>query len=956
MKSTRSWLPFGKTCVLSLALLLLSLVMLSPSAIAAGPVGADAPVFQKPGGEANLVIPDLNGVKFMGIGGHDLLLVGFGVSALGLLFGAVIYMQLKKLPVHSSMLEVSELIYTTCKSYMIQQGKFLAQLFVFIGVIAAVYFGVFAPTPVIDANTGEFTSGFSIDRVLLILAFAVVGVLGSYGVAWYGIRVNTFANSRTAFASLKGKPYPCYAIPLKAGMSIGMMLISVELLIMLAIMLLLPGDLAGACLIGFAIGESLGAAALRIAGGIFTKIADIGSDLMKIVFKIKEDDARNPGVIADCVGDNAGDSVGPSADGFETYGVTGVALIVFTMIAVTPSLFAPTIQSGPDKGKVQLIAATADTPVRAESFAYITSIYDVGGTKDGKPLNEGYLAALDKRIAKAKEAKDNVTETKLEKLKADATNPKVVEAARSVVEPARDRTQTIQIKLLVWLFVMRILMVVASAVSYWLNEAVAKASYGNATKMNFEKPLTNLVFLTSFVSIALTYAASWFMLGGEAAKQYNLDTDFWWMLATIISCGTAAGAIIPELVKAFTSVHSKHVGEVVKSSEQGGASLNILSGFVAGNFSAYWLGGAMILLMAIAYIISTLGLGSIMIAPAVFAFGLVAFGFLSMGPVTIAVDSYGPVTDNAQSVFELSTIESIPGIKNEIKQQFGFEPDFEKGKEYLEENDGAGNTFKATAKPVLIGTAVVGATTMIFSIIVVLTGGLQPEMLSKLSLLHAPFLLGLITGGAIIYWFTGSSTQAVTTGAYRAVEFIKANIKLEGATKASVEDSQKVVTICTQYAQKGMFNIFLGVFFATLAFAFIEPFFFIGYLVGIALFGLYQAMFMANAGGAWDNAKKIVETDPAYKNTGRGKGSDLHAACVVGDTVGDPFKDTSSVAMNPVIKFTTLFGLLAVELAIHVKEPGFVHTPLTMGLSAAFLAASMFFVWRSFYGMRIGGK
>jgi K(+)-stimulated pyrophosphate-energized sodium pump len=677
---------------------------------------------------------------------------------------------------------------------------------------------------------------------------------------------------------------------------------------------------------------------------------------MKIVFKIKEDDARNPGVIADCVGDNAGDSVGPSADGFETYGVTGVALIVFTMIAVTPSLFAPTIQSGPDKGKVQLIAATADTPVRAESFAYITSIYDVGGTKDGKPLNEGYLAALDKRIAKAKEAKDNVTETKLEKLKADATSPAVVEAARSIVEPARERTQTIQIKLLVWLFVMRILMVVASAVSYWLNEAVAKASYGNASKMNFEKPLTNLVFLTSFVSIALTYAASWLMLGGEAAKQYNLDSDFWWMLATIISCGTAAGAIIPELVKAFTSVHSKHVGEVVKSSEQGGASLNILSGFVAGNFSAYWLGGAMILLMGIAYIISTLGLGSIMIAPAVFAFGLVAFGFLSMGPVTIAVDSYGPVTDNAQSVFELSTIESIPGIKNEIKQQFGFEPDFEKGKEYLEENDGAGNTFKATAKPVLIGTAVVGATTMIFSIIVVLTGGLQPEMLSKLSLLHAPFLLGLITGGAIIYWFTGSSTQAVTTGAYRAVEFIKANIKLEGATKASVEDSQKVVTICTQYAQKGMFNIFLGVFFATLAFAFIEPFFFIGYLVGIALFGLYQAMFMANAGGAWDNAKKIVETDPAYKGTGRGKGSDLHAACVVGDTVGDPFKDTSSVAMNPVIKFTTLFGLLAVELAIHVKEPGFVHTPLTMGLSAAFLAASMFFVWRSFYGMRIGGK
>jgi Na+/H+-translocating membrane pyrophosphatase len=906
---------------------------------AGGAGGVEAPVFQKPGGEANLVIPDLNNVKFFGIGGHDLLLVGFGVSALGLLFGAVIFLQLKKLPVHKSMLEVSELIYTTCKAYMIQQGKFLAQLFIFIGAIAAVYFGMFAPTSIINAETGEFKVGFPIDRVALILLFAVIGVLGSYAVAWYGIRVNTFANSRTAFASLKGKPFPCYAIPLKAGMSIGMMLISVELLIMLAILLLLPSDLAGACLIGFAIGESLGAAALRIAGGIFTKIADIGSDLMKIVFKIKEDDARNPGVIADCVGDNAGDSVGPSADGFETYGVTGVALIVFTMIAVTPSLFAPK----------EVNLGTQESP-RMVSYAYATSIYDITAkNKDGAVVNPAFEAALNKR---AELSKNNVEKAKLQTLAADVKNPAVVAAAEAAVKPAVEKTQTIQIKMLVWLFVMRILMVIASAVSYFVNEAIAKATYGSSTKMNFEKPLTNLVFITSFVSIALTFAASYVMLGGEAAKNYGLDESLWWMLAAIISCGTAAGAIIPELVKAFTSVESRHVREVVKSSEQGGPSLNILSGLVAGNFSAYWLGMAIIALMAGAYAISTLGLERIMLAPAVFAFGLVAFGFLSMGPVTIAVDSYGPVTDNAQSVFELSTIETTPGIKDEIKRDFGFEPDFEKGKEYLEENDGAGNTFKATAKPVLIGTAVVGATTMIFSIIVVLTGGLQTN-LDKLSLLHAPFLLGLITGGAVIYWFTGASTQAVTTGAYRAVEFIKANIKLEGSTKASVEDSKKVVTICTEYAQKGMFNIFLGVFFGTLAFAFVEPFFFIGYLIGIALFGLYQAMFMANAGGAWDNAKKIVETDPEFKGTGRGKGSDLHAACVVGDTVGDPFKDTSSVALNPVIKFTTLFGLLAVELAIHVKEPGFKHTTVTYILSAVFLLISMFFVYRSFYGMMI---
>ncbi len=924
---------------LAVAMVLCLGLFSTPGALAAAPAGVDVPVFQKPGGEANLVIPNLNDVKFFGIGGHDLLLTGFGVSLLGLLFGAVMFVQLRNLPVHKSMLEVSELIYTTCKAYMIQQGKFLAKLFLFIGTIAAVYFGVFAPTTAINPATGEFQSGFSLDRVALIIAFAIVGVLGSYGVAWYGIRVNTFANSRTAFASLKGKPFPCYAIPLKAGMSIGMMLISVELFIMLAILLLLPSDLAGACLIGFAIGESLGAAALRIAGGIFTKIADIGSDLMKIVFKIKEDDARNPGVIADCVGDNAGDSVGPSADGFETYGVTGVALIVFTMIAVTPSMFAPK----------EVNLGTTDAP-RMVSYAYATSVYDITAKdKGGAKVNPAFEKALETR---ASLTTDNVEKAKLQKLAEDVRNPATVEAAKSAVEPAVKNAQTIQIKLLVWLFAMRILMVIASAISYFINEGIAKATYANANKMNFEKPLTNLVFITSFIAIALTFAASWFMLGGEAAKTYGLDPDLWWMLSAIISCGTAAGAIIPELVKAFTSTESRHVREVVKSSEQGGASLNILSGLVAGNFSAYWLGMAIIALMAAAYGISTLGLGTIMLAPAVFAFGLVAFGFLSMGPVTIAVDSYGPVTDNAQSVFELSTIETTPGIKEEVKKDFGFTPDFEKGKEFLEENDGAGNTFKATAKPVLIGTAVVGATTMIFSIIVVLTGGLQTN-LDKLSLLHAPFLLGLVTGGAVIYWFTGASTQAVTTGAYRAVEFIKANIKLDGATKASVEDSKKVVTICTEYAQKGMFNIFLGIFFGTLAFAFIEPFFFIGYLIGIALFGLYQAMFMANAGGAWDNAKKIVETDPEFKGTGRGKGSPLHDACVVGDTVGDPFKDTSSVALNPVIKFTTLFGLLAVELAIHVKDPGFKHTPITMGLSVAFLLISMYFVYRSFYGMMI---
>lgn len=810
------------------------------------------------GGEANLKLPDLNSVSFFGgaVGGQTLLYSGFLISGLGLVFGLVIYGQLKNLPVHGSMREVSELIYETCKAYMVQQGKFLLILFAFIGAVVLVYFKYLIPTT--DAS-GAAVYGFGWGRVALVIFFGLVGMGGSYAVAWFGIRVNTFANSRTAFASLRGKPYPCYAIPLKAGMSIGMMLISVELLIMLFILLVLPGSVAGACLIGFAIGESLGASALRIAGGIFTKIADIGSDLMKIVFRIKEDDARNPGVIADCVGDNAGDSVGPSADGFETYGVTGVALIVFVMLAITPRVFLP---AG--------VAADAATPEQLAAAAGVASV--------------------------------------------------------------------VQVKFLVWLFVMRIVMVLASGASYLINEAYTKARYAGSDAMNFERPLTNLVFLTSGVSIALTFLVSLALI-----PDINGDGSLWWKLSAIISCGTAAGAIIPELVKIFTSTSSGHVREVVTSSREGGASLNILSGLVAGNFSAFWLGITIVGLMAVAFGISTLGFGAVMLAPAVFAFGLVAFGFLSMGPVTIAVDSYGPVTDNAQSVFELSTIEQMPEAAAQIRAEHGFEPSFDRAKHLLEENDGAGNTFKATAKPVLIGTAVVGATTLIFSIIVALTDGLTSG-LENLSILHPPFLLGLITGGAVIYWFTGASTQAVTTGAYRAVEFIKGNIRLEGSSKASVEDSRRVVTICTEYAQKGMFNIFLGVFFATLAFAFVEPFFFIGYLVSIALFGLFQAIFMANAGGAWDNAKKVVEVEL------KAKGTDLHAATVVGDTVGDPFKDTSSVAMNPVIKFTTLFGLLAVELAVSLKDRA---PSLPYALSVAFFLAALFFVWRSFYGMQI---
>jgi K(+)-stimulated pyrophosphate-energized sodium pump len=777
------------------------------------------------GGEANLLLPDLAQATFFGgaVNGRSLLLYGLIIVVLGLLFGLVIYRRLKNLPVHKSMLEISELIYETCKTYLVTQIKFLIILEVFIGAIIVFYFG--------------FLQHFDAIKVLIILLFSIVGICGSTGVAWFGIRVNTFANSRTAFASLRGKPFPCYEIPLEAGMSIGMLLVSVELALMLFILLFIPHDYSGPCFIGFAIGESLGAAALRVAGGIFTKIADIGADLMKIVFKIKEDDARNPGVIADCTGDNAGDSVGPSADGFETYGVTGVALISFIVLAV--------------------------------------------------------------------------------------------------------RSPLVQSQLLVWIFAMRLMMVISSGGSYLINAAIARSRYAKAGKMNFETPLTSLVWLTSLISIALTYLVSYAMipdLGG--------DGTLWWKLSTVITCGTLAGAVIPEFVKVFTSMDSRHVREVVSSSREGGASLNILSGFVAGNMSAYWLGITIVLLMSAAYGVSTFGLGALMLAPSVFAFGLVAFGFLGMGPVTIAVDSYGPVTDNAQSVYELSTIEQIPGIEQELQSQYGFHVEFEKAKDFLEENDGAGNTFKATAKPVLIGTAVVGATTMIFSIVVALTNGLRQDLLSNLSILHPPFLLGLITGGAVIYWFTGASTQAVTTGAYRAVEFIKANIKLEGATKASVADSKKVVEICTQYAQRGMFNIFLTVFFATLGFAFVEPYFFIGYLISIALFGLYQAIFMANAGGAWDNAKKIVETELKQK------GTDLHAATVVGDTVGDPFKDTSSVALNPIIKFTTLFGLLAVELAVSLtNDRGAAFSGL---LATLFIVVSMVFVWRSFYRMRIG--
>ncbi|ATB35523.1 sodium-translocating pyrophosphatase [Cystobacter fuscus] len=782
--------------------------------------------------EADLILPDFRAITFLGgaVNGATLLMVGIAICIVGLVFGFLQFAALRRLPVHKAMLEISELIYATCQTYLVTQGKLILILEVLIGAVMVVYFG--------------FLRHLEPLKVIAILVASLIGIAGSYGVAWFGIRVNTFANSRTSFASLRGKPYPTYAIPLQAGISIGMVLVSVELLLMLLILLVIPADYAGSVFIGFAIGESLGASVLRIAGGIFTKIADIGSDLMKIVFKIKEDDARNPGVIADCAGDNAGDSVGPSADGFETYGVTSVALITFILLAV---------------------------PVQYQA------------------------------------------------------------------------------QLLVWIFMMSSAMVLASLGSYFINGIIQGGLYKNADQMNFEKPLTVLVWLTSGVSVVVTFIVSWLLIPDLAG-----DNTLWLRLSAIVTCGTLAGAIIPEAIKVFTSTESRHVREVVTASREGGASLNVISGLVAGNFSGYWMGIIVMVLMGAAYYFS-LGIpNTLMIAPAVFAFGLVAFGFLSMAPVTIAVDSYGPVTDNAQSVYELSLIENVPNVKQEIQKDFGFAPDFDKGKDYLEQNDGAGNTFKATSKPVLIGTAVVGATTMIFSIIVLLVGittgadglrSLDPANTDKLSLLHAPFLLGLIAGGAIVYWFSGASMQAVSTGAYRAVEFIKANIRLEGVEKASVEDSKRVVAICTQYAQKGMINIFLGVFCSTLAFACFESFFFVGYLISIAIFGLYQALFMANAGGAWDNAKKLVEVEL------KAKGSELHAATVVGDTVGDPFKDTSSVALNPVIKFTTLFGLLAVELAVELKQAG--HGGITTAIAAVLFVVSFVFVYRSFYGMRI---
>lgn len=773
--------------------------------------------------EADLKIPNLGlDMDFFGsaVSGTTILYGGLVVCLLGMLFGLIEFVKIKNLPVHPKMLAISTLIYETCKTYLFQQGKFLIGLQVLIGGAMVYYFGILRDM--------EFSN------VALILLWSVLGVLGSYMVAWFGIRINTYANSRTAFASMRGgNGWDIMDIPLRAGMSIGVLLICTELIMMLIILLFVPAHLAGSCFIGFAIGESLGASALRVAGGIFTKIADIGSDLMKIVFNIKEDDARNPGVIADCTGDNAGDSVGPTADGFETYGVTGVALISFIILAVG-------VAPGAD-GKLALKA---------------------GG-------------------------------------------------------------ETLQAQMIVWIFAMRILMVLTSIISYWLNRAVTTAMFKNTPKFNFEAPLTSLVWLTSIISMIVTFLVSDALLGG-------MEGGLWWKLSVIISCGTLAGALIPEFTKVFTSSHSRHVAEIVNASREGGASLTILSGLVAGNFSGFWKGITIVALMFVSYTTANMGLDAYMVFPAVFAFGLLAFGFLGMGPVTIAVDSYGPVTDNAQSVFELSQIEHVDPA--EVQKQFGFRPDYEKGKYLLEENDSAGNTFKATAKPVLVGTAVIGATTMIFSIILMLN--------LKLDLLDPRVTLGLITGGAVIFWFTGASMQAVTTGAYRAVEYIKKNIRLDSQEAASVEKSKEVVKICTQYAQAGMLNIFGVLFSFTLAFACFDPTFFASYLISIAVFGLYQAMFMANAGGAWDNAKKYVEVDI------REKGTQLHAATVVGDTVGDPFKDTSSVALNPIIKFTTLFGLLAVEIAVEARE-----TALWIG--AALFVVGLVFVYRSFYNMRI---
>jgi K(+)-stimulated pyrophosphate-energized sodium pump len=784
-------------------------------------LGFSSPVWAS---EADLRIPDLSvGLDVLGtsVPGTYILYCGFLVTILGMIFGLVEYNRIKKLPAHGKMLEISELIYETCKTYMLQQGRFLIALQVLVGIAMIYYF--------------SFLRGMSFDRVALILAWSVLGILGSYSVAWFGVRINTFANSRTAHASLQGQGLKILEIPLRAGMSIGVLLICTELVLLLSILLFVPSDLAGACFMGFAIGESLGASALRVAGGIFTKIADIGSDLMKITFNIKEDDARNPGVIADCTGDNAGDSVGPTADGFETYGVTAVALISFIILAV------------------------------------------------GKAMGPGGMGS------------------------------------ELIKRPDGD---VLQAKMIVWIFAMQILMVLTSLLAYYVNGLIT-ASCSKKAKFDFEKPLTTLVWLTSIISILVTFAMSYILIS-------YLGAGIWWKLSTIISCGTLAGALIPEFTKAFTSTNSRHVNEIVNASREGGASLTILSGLVAGNFGAFWTGLTIVGLMFVAYFTASLGLDAIMVYPSVFAFGLLAFGFLSMGPVTIAVDSYGPVTDNAQSVFELSQIEQVK--PEDFKKEFGFLPNYELGKHLLEENDAAGNTFKATSKPVLIGTAVIGATTMIFSIILLL--GL------KLDLIDPRVLLGLITGGAVIYWFTGASMQAVTTGAYRAVEYIKDHINLESTERASVEDSKEVVKICTKYAQKGMINIFGVLFSFTLAFACFDPTFFASYLISIAVFGLFQAMFMANAGGAWDNAKKFVEVDL------REKGTDLHAATVIGDTVGDPFKDTSSVALNPIIKFTTLFGLLAVEIAVSAHD-------VAVYIGGVLFIVGLFFVYRSFYGMRI---
>jgi K(+)-stimulated pyrophosphate-energized sodium pump len=768
-------------------------------------------------GSTDFRVPDLSAVHLIfNLNGRQALIFGTIVCIFGAFFGLYQYRLIMSMPVHKSMKDVSDLIYTTCKTYLIQQGKFLLILELIIGAVMVAYFG--------------WLRHFDAGRVILVLICSLIGIAGSYGVAWFGMRINTLANSRSAFASLKGRPFSVYSIPLQAGMSIGMLLVSVELFVMLCILLFISPDYAGPCFIGFAIGESLGASVLRIAGGIFTKIADIGADLMKIALKIKEDDARNPGVIADCVGDNAGDSVGPTADGFETYGVTGVALISFILLGVK------------------------------------------------NPLD--------------------------------------------------------QAQLLVWIFSVGLIMIIASGMSYEINHFIARGKYADSTQMNFEAPLTSLIWITSLISVALTYAASYVLIPNLG------DGTFWWKLASIISCGTLAGALIPEVVKIFTSMDSAYVKNVYQCSKKGGASLNILAGLVAGNFSAFWMGLVIVVLMSIAYFISLLGMGGLMLAPTVFAFGLVAFGFLAMAPVTIAVDSYGPVSDNAQSIYELSLIETIPHIKEEINKDFGFKPNFENAKDYLEANDGAGNTFKATAKPVLIGTAVVGVTTMIFSIIMILTKGLTFN-LENLSLLNPPFFLGLLSGGAVIYWFTGASIQAVTAGAYHTVEYIKEHIKLDGADRALTADSTKVVEICTIFAQKGMINLFLTILFLTLSFACVDPFYFIGYLISIAIFGLYQAIFMANAGGAWDNAKKLVEV--TYKE----KASDVHAATVVGDTVGDPFKDTSAVALNPTIKFTTLFGLLAIEIAIELNRC------LDAVLAIIFFAVALVFLYRSFYDMRI---